>query len=357
MNRSTSYVEAVGHLRGALPGAHRSASAQEIIDSCDEVLARFGPVFRLEHIPELAEEEVKAFLRFDSNKHWTGLHRQGNRICVDMDVLRHALAQLLDETKPLPERLVHAVESVRGLGKGIATAMLLVAFPEKYGVWNNVSEKALRDLGVWPVFERGESFGHQYERVNDVLTHLGTELDVDLWTLDALLWFVVQQEPAEPPSPHPPAGIAGTQRFGLERHLHEFLRDNWERTALGRDWTLYEEHGDPEAGYEYPCDVGRIDLLARHLARPQWLVIELKRDESSDAAVGQVLRYMGWVGRHLAEPDQEVRGLIIARQAELGLLYALEAAPSVNLQLYEVTFHLRPPPTLDDSSVEADSGE
>ena len=28
-------------------------------------------------------------------------------------------------------------------------------------------------------------------------------------------------------------------RFGLERHLQEFLRDNWDHTELGSDWKLY----------------------------------------------------------------------------------------------------------------------
>jgi len=361
MNPSRSYVEAVGRLRGALPAAHRNAFAQKIMDSRDEVLARFGPVFRLEHIPELAEEEVKAFLRFDNNKHWTTLHRQGNRICADMAVLREALGRLVDETNPLPERLVHAVDSVHGLGKGIVTAMLLVAYPEKYGVWNNVSEGALRDLGIWPVFQRGESFGHRYERVNDVLVRLAAELDIDLWTLDAILWFVGQPDhiggKTEPPPPRAVTDLVGMQGFGLERHLHEFLRDNWDNTDLGREWALYTEQGDPEAGYEFPCDVGRIDLLARHRTKPEWLVIELKRDQTGDATVGQVLRYIAWVRRHLAEPGQAVRGLVIARQADTGLLYALDAVPDVGMQLYEVTFHLRPAPSPGNTPAEADSGE
>jgi RecB family endonuclease NucS len=114
-----------------------------------------------------------------------------------------------------------------------------------------------------------------------------------------------------------------TQRFGLERHLHEFLRDNWDH--ISNDWAIYSEPGDDEAGYEYPCNVGRIDLLARHKREGRWLVIELKREQSTDQTVGQLLRYMGWVKQHLAGNDKSVQGLIICRQADAAIQYALHA--------------------------------
>ena len=136
-------------------------------------------------------------------------------------------------------------------------------------------------------------------------------------------------------------------RFGIERHLHEFMRDNWNNLDLGREWVLFEEDGDPEAGYEYPCPVGRIDLLARHRKDARWLVIELKRNQSSDKTVGQVLRYMGWVKKELAGSDESVEGLVVAHKAEDAIRYALTAVSDVSLQLYEVDFHLKSPPPLD----------
>ena len=124
----------------------------------------------------------------------------------------------------------------------------------------------------------------------------------NLWTLDALWWRVehfldtdkpVDVKENEDTLSQSATDDPSTPSFGLERHLHEFLRDNWHSISLGQDWNLYEEDGDPEAGYEYPCEVGRIDLLARHKAEPRWLVMELKRQQSNDQTVGQVLRYMG----------------------------------------------------------------
>jgi hypothetical protein len=49
----------------------------------------------------------------------------------------------------------------------------------------------------------------------------------------------------------------------LEKYLHEFLRDNWDVTELGKDWEIYVEASD-DAGYKYSCGtIGQIDILAR----------------------------------------------------------------------------------------------
>jgi hypothetical protein len=43
------------------------------------------------------------------------------------------------------------------------------------------------------------------------------------------------------------------------------------------------------------------------------VVIELKKGRPSDQVVGQVLRYMGWVKKHLCTNGQAVKGLVICR--------------------------------------------
>jgi RecB family endonuclease NucS len=72
-------------------------------------------------------------------------------------------------------------------------------------------------------------------------------------------------------------------------------------------------------------------------------VLELKRDQTSDATIGQVLRYMGWVKNHLATPGEEVLGMVIARDSDDAMRYALTAMQNVELRLYEVRFELRDP--------------
>lgn len=321
-----------------------------IIEDQTEVLAKFQPMFAPDQLSQLTEEEFRRFLLFRENKHWDGIQRHGPRICEDMGHLRSALEILLDESRPIVERLDQLIPPGSGpsyvpyLNKAILTPILLVAHPERYTVWNRVSEQGLRAVNLWPAFDRGTSFGRRYDEINRIQLSLAKELDVDPWTLDALWWGVVSEdsedgaEAEEEPVPESPA-----LRFGLERHLHEFLLDNWNQTELGREWALHAEDNDPEAGYEYVCDIGRIDLLARHRQDGRWLVVELKRDQTSDATVGQVLRYMAWVRRHLAGNGEEVEGLVITRSADKGLCYALTETPGVAVQLYEVDFHLRTP--------------
>jgi hypothetical protein len=343
-------VSAIGKLREALAAMRKTEIWTQIVEPRDQVLARFQPVFAAPSLESLTAEAFRPFLYFENNCHWTGLHRQVNNLCADVPALRKALGTLLDESRPVGQRLTDVVGSIKGLGKGTVTAILHVTHPDKYGVWNNTSDGALAQLGIYPTFERGESFGARYAKINGILHEIAAALQVDLWTLDALWWLVVQGDELPAGAKGGGSGdsvaiavakLTGSQYFGLERHLHDFLFDNWDSLDLGRDWAIYAEAGDDAAGYEYSCAVGRIDILARHRQEKKWLVVELKRSDASDAVVGQTLRYIGWVQEHLAEPGDSVHGLIIAREGDAALHYAVRAVPNLTFQVYEVEFRLK----------------
>ena len=349
--------EALGRLRAAKAATAEDAEMRELVSARDEVLARYSPSLQLEAIATLAEEVLRSFLYFENNKHWTGLNRQVNRICVDMDTTRNALTALVDEAQPIETRM-EPVTAIKGMGKGIITAILHVAYPDRYGVWNNTSDVALIELGLMPAFERGASFGQRYTAINDVLLAVAERLQVDLWTLDALWWRLdaVDEDEDEDedavdlgmnqaPGPGQPTG---KRAFALERHLHDYLFDHWDNLSLASDWTIFARPGEPEAGYEFTTPIGRIDLLARHRREQRWLVIELKRRASSDQVVGQVLRYIGWIEAHMAEPGETVEGLIVACEGEDKLHYAVSAVPSLTFMAYEVEFHLKPGPGFEE---------
>jgi len=168
------------------PGANQVY--QQVIESRDEVMRRFQPIFSIEHLPELSQEEFHAFLLLKNNQHWSGLQRLSPKMCADMSLLRSALTTLTDETQPIESRLDQAVTTVHGMGKAVATAILLIAYPEKYGVWNSTSKGGLKALNLWPRFERGESLGSRYAKINQILNQLANDLQIDLWTLDGLWW-------------------------------------------------------------------------------------------------------------------------------------------------------------------------
>ena len=326
----------IGELRQALAGLKKSEIYKDIIEPRDAVFGRFQPVFSGENAATITADEFRSFLLLENNRHWTGLHRQGPRMTQNMKKLRAALVTLADESQAIDKRLDAAVSSINGMGKNVATGILTIIEPDKYGVWNNRSEAGLKKLGIWPTFKRGDSFGSRYVQVNGILNEIASQIRADLWTLDALWWYIDSQE-GESPEP----AVTEDMGFGLERHLHDFMRDNWSKLQLGKNWTIYSEPGDEEAGYEYPCKVGRIDLLARHKTKKEWLVIELKRGQTSDQTIGQLLRYVGWVKKELAPKSHTVRGMIVCREADDSLQYALSTIQDVELMTYEVNFQLK----------------
>lgn len=342
MKPNALFKSALAELREVMAQQQSAPSLSQQVGVKTEVLARFQPVFSPENIPTLTEQEFKDFLLPKNNKHWDGLQRQGPRMCADMKALRRALSILVDENRPIEQRLDQIrpkgkTPMVPSLGRAVLTAILLVVYPDKYGVWNMTSESAMESLNIWPTFDPKESFGQRYLKVNEILLSLAPELQIDLWTLDAL-WWVVRKD-GEPPAP-PGEMEESETAFGLERHLRDFLQDNWEKTPLGKEWSIYEKEGEL-VGVEYDTrHVGQIDLLAHNDEKRKWLVVELKRNQSSDETVGQVLRYMGWVEENLAK-GEPVEGLIVTRSADERLRLALKYTKNVGVLLYEVEFHLR----------------
>lgn len=127
--------------------------------------------------------------------------------------------------------------------------------------------------------------------------------------------------------------------FALEKHLEDFLVENWAQTDLGKDYDIFEEDGD-KVGQQYQTDTGPIDVLAIRKDKKELLVLELKKGRASDAVVGQVLRYMGYVLQELAEEGQTVKGVIIALEDDQRLRRALAATPNILFYRYLISFKL-----------------
>ena len=127
--------------------------------------------------------------------------------------------------------------------------------------------------------------------------------------------------------------------FALEKHLEDFLVKNWKSTKLGKKYDIYEEDGEL-IGQQYPSDTGNLDILAISKDKKTLLVVELKKGRASDSVVGQIQRYMGFVKEELAEPDQEVRGVIIALEDDLRIKRALSVTSGIEFYRYKVSFKL-----------------
>jgi restriction system protein len=127
--------------------------------------------------------------------------------------------------------------------------------------------------------------------------------------------------------------------FALEKHLEDFLVQNWPHTELGKKYDIFEEDGE-KVGQQYPSDTGPIDILAVSKDKKELLIVELKKGRASDVVVGQIQRYMGYVKEELAETDQVVRGAIIAFEDDVRIQRALSVATNIDFYTYKVSFKL-----------------
>jgi restriction system protein len=144
---------------------------------------------------------------------------------------------------------------------------------------------------------------------------------------------------ASPERIGPDETVEDPASFALEKHLEDFLVQNWANTDLGKQYDIYEEEGE-QVGQQYLTDTGPVDILAVSKDKQTLLVVEVKKGRASDVVVGQTLRYMGYVRDELAEDSQDVRGVIIALEDDQRIRRALTMTPSIEFYRYQISFRL-----------------
>lgn len=276
-----------------------------------------------------------------------------------MGRLKTALQVLLDESQPIQVRLDKITDTsgplyIKGLGRAVLTPILMCVYPDKYAVYNRISEEGLTQLGRNRA-KANDSFGKRYVTINEACHEIANEINQPLSLIDSMFSLMVHgpDSPLEGQAAHgggaevdggegtePGRGavIADAFVFPLEKYLEDFLVSNWDKTALGKALALHTE--DEESATQYPTGLGPIDILARDKADHNWVVIELKKGKSSDTVVGQLLRYMGWVKKHKASGNEKVRGIIITSAPDDRIKYAMLASQGVSFYTYKVSFDL-----------------
>ena len=112
--------------------------------------------------------------------------------------------------------------------------------------------------------------------------------------------------------------------------------------CLEEGLSIYTDADAEPVGIDFPTDVGTIDLLARDDAGG--LVVVLIAPESSQGfamtgkdLVSQALERVGWVHKHIAEPKQEVRAIVLLEQVPDDFSYTAAAVSStVNFKTYRL---------------------
>lgn len=124
--------------------------------------------------------------------------------------------------------------------------------------------------------------------------------------------------------------------FAYEDDLRDYLAQNLYLIEPGL--VLYNDEGI--SGIEFPVGGRFVDILAVDSAGG-YVVIELKVSRGYDRVVGQLLRYIGWIEKHHAEPGQRVRGVIVAKEVSEDLRLACARIPDIRLFEYTLSVSLR----------------
>jgi len=136
--------------------------------------------------------------------------------------------------------------------------------------------------------------------------------------------------------------MPGSSEFLLERDLQRYLAENLECIEPGL--RLYED--EDIRGIEYEVGGGRrIDILALDKTNA-FVVLELKVSRGYDRVVGQLLRYMNWIRKELADPSQRVRGIIVCRSISEDLRLACASIRDVELCEYKLSVTVSKVPQL-----------
>ena len=126
--------------------------------------------------------------------------------------------------------------------------------------------------------------------------------------------------------------------FYMEKQLEDFIISNWENTEFGMKYDLIYEDG-VLVSQQYRTSIGKIDILAKDKITKNHVVIELKKNQTSDDTIGQLSRYMGWVKEH--KKDDAVKGIIVAGKFDEKLRYAKTMVPNSEAFLYEIDFKIK----------------
>ncbi len=345
-----AFDDAIIALKEALDRAKKDAEFQMVVSSKDEVIAKYQPIFQYENIRKLDRKVFCEFLKFENNKQLKSYDKLAKEITKDIYELRQVFKGFLDRSKNRFDRFEYAFpnekQKIKGLDKNVLTTILQITEPDKYGIWSASAEYVIKEFDLWP--DGGDTVLLKHILVNLMLGSLSEELVIDKWTLNALFEFIYREEIQKSNevdftnSGYSSSSLTNNGNFELEKHLQDFLAGNWDNLKEFGQWEIHKEDG-ATVGVEYIAgNIGRIDILASHKTEDRWLVIELKKDKTSDETLGQIQRYIGWVSENLASSDNQVEGLIIAGDYSEKLKYALKASQNIKLMTYQIQFELKP---------------
>ena len=120
-----------------------------------------------------------------------------------------------------------------------------------------------------------------------------------------------------------------------ERELESYIVQNF--SSLFPNFSIYNDESvsDRLTGVQLNTKkAGIIDILALDGGN-NFVILELKKAKAPDRVVAQVDRYIEWVERHLAQPTQDVRAVVIAQTFDNRLLYTLARRERISAMSFD----------------------
>jgi MoxR-like ATPase len=166
-----------------------------------EVISRYGNIFNPKNIDNLTAQNFRSFLNYKNNKHWIGLDRHGSLITQDMEKLKKTLRILLDETFPIDQRIkrirdTNSPQYHKYFGVAYYTPILLVVYPNKYPVINNIVKQGLEKARLYPDYDSKPEWV-AYKEIIPKILGLAEKNHLSLWQMDWFWWdlyFILDYE-------------------------------------------------------------------------------------------------------------------------------------------------------------------
>lgn len=275
-----------------------------------------------------------------------------DRIIRDLPKFKDMLVFLLDESISLEERFSNIVSSngnkhIDGVGKALTSAFLMDFNLQKYCIWNNKTEMGFSVLGWDLPYQGNDGEGVKYVKVLEQLRKLrddiGSKLNFDFDEIDNFLHWIAAEEEGKNAVKNM-IGEGALTEAGMvieapeERFVQQLINRNFDKVFAPLNLKLYD--GDPDqTGVQFNTPVGKIDFLAVDNNTKDFVVIELKVGKVNDSAIGQILRYMGYVKKNLAG-DKNVRGIILGEDIGDKAKYALSLVPTIEFKTYKLNIQV-----------------
>lgn len=180
----------------------------------------------------------------------------------------------------------------------------------------------------------------QYPSLAELTTLVRTNFPYSKWNKSHYDWYKSQIKTGKIPinnlssdtsyeeEPEPVKGESGLLEFALslERDLQSYLTTRLNEIEEGL--TLIETEKGTSAGF--------VDILAKDKFN-NLVVIELKAGKAKDAAIGQLLGYIGAL-TETNKGSSTIRGILIASDFDERLIYAIKTLPNLSLLRYSLNF-------------------